>query len=273
VTLETIHQHRTMATNDEWVLATDHAECVICFEPLQSAQSCVLVSNTGKRVCQHIFHSTCAEDHKRSLGDSVINKYHLTLVNAHCAICRRPYHSLKNIPDFQSHPHAWFETVDLDGDGQLSLKEVTEILKATTPLDWKRAEEWIRDNWTNWDTDGDGYLSFAEIACPRTGLLSCLRDKFDEVNRGAVPELDVSMLRDWFVYWDEDDSGELDREEVIRALIKTLRLGQDSERQANIREVVNGTWVIFDTDGSGNIDIDEFLSRDGLGETLIATLR
>mmetsp|Transcript_7634 Transcript_7634/g.8809 ORF Transcript_7634/g.8809 Transcript_7634/m.8809 type:complete len:261 (+) Transcript_7634:63-845(+) len=246
----------------EWSLATDHAECVVCFEPLQSEQCCVLVNNTGTRVCQHIFHFTCAEDHKRSLGESPT-----------CAICRRSYSSLKKIPDFQSDPEAWFEIVDLDGDGQLSLKEVTEILKYTTPLDWKTAESWIRDNWMNWDTDGDGHLSFAEIVRPGTGLLHCLRDIFDEIHRGPVPELDISTLRDWFVYWDEDNSKELDKEEVIRALIKTLSIGHDSERQASVREVVNGTWAMFDSDGNGNVDIDEFILPDGLGETLIATIR
>ena len=151
--------------SSEWAVANDHAECVICFEPMQSEQCCVLTNNTGTRICQHMFHLSCAENHKRSLGGS-----------ATCAICRRPYSSLKNIPDFQSDPEAWFEIVDLDGDGQLSLQEVTEILKSTTPLDWRSAETWIENNWAEWDTDGDGYLSFAEITRPGTWMLPCLRE-------------------------------------------------------------------------------------------------
>ena len=46
-----------------------------------------------------------------------------------------------------------------------------------------------------------------------------LPTRVDEINRGPVPELDISRLRDWFVYWDEGNSGELDREEVIRVLM------------------------------------------------------
>jgi len=244
----------------EATVATDHAECPICFEPMISAPSCVLLDSSGKRVCQHVYHLHCTQEHQRSQSGI-----------AHCAVCRRVYSSLLEIPDFNTDPTAWFKSVDLDGDGQLSISETTEILKTVLPLNWRHAEQWIRQEWNQWDTDGDGRLSYSEITRPRTGLLASLRREFPMLRRDPPPEMEVSNLQEWFTYWDEDESGELDREEVVRALIKTLGVGQDFERQTSIREAVNGVWGIFDTDGSGEIDLDEFLQNDGLGQCLVAT--
>lgn len=253
---------RTLHISDgESAVAIDHAECPICFEPMLSAPSCVLVNRSGKRVCQHMYHLCCAQDHQRSQSGT-----------AHCAICRRDFVSLKEIPDFHENPKAWFKIADLDGDGQLSISEVTEVLKTVLPLDWRHAEAWIKQEWNRWDTDRNGTLSYKEITRRRTGLLASLKAQNFSILRPDPPShLEESNLREWFNYWDEDGSGELDREEVIRALIKTLGAGQHYERQAMIREAVNGVWAIFDTDGSGEIDVEEFLQVDGLGQTLIAT--
>ena len=35
---------------------------------------------------------------------------------------------------------------------------------------------------------------------------------------------------------------------------------------------MEAVWFMFDADGSGEIDRDEFLRRDGMGETLAASL-
>jgi len=76
----------------------------------------------------------------------------------------------------------------------------------------------------------------------------------------------------WFAFWDFDDSGALDKEEVVRALIKTFKLGRDDVRKAqDMRAVVNATWGLFDPDGSGSVDRREFLMRDGLAETIVAS--
>ena len=66
-------------------------------------------------------------------------------------------------------------------------------------------------------------------------------------------------------YWDEDENGSLDKEEVTRALLKTLGLTSDQERVQQMRAAVEAIWPIFDTDGSQSIDRDEFLKAgDGL---------
>jgi hypothetical protein len=63
----------------------------------------------------------------------------------------------------------------------------------------------------------------------------------------------------WYQYWDEDNDGTLNREEVVRALLKTLKLTSDQGRVRQMRETIGAVWPIFDTDGSGTIDRDEFL--------------
>ena len=74
-------------------------------------------------------------------------------------------------------------------------------------------------------------------------------------------------------YWDEDRSGSLEQEEVVRALLKTLQLTTDQERVAEMRSTVAAIWPIFDADGSGSIDRAEFLAPgDGLADTIVAQM-
>jgi len=83
------------------------------------------------------------------------------------------------------------------------------------------------------------------------------------------------MTRDkdaWFRFWDEDDSGSLEKEEVVRAIIKSLRLSNDQARVQQMRSTIDAIWPIFDSDGSGSIEIGECLHPgEGLIDTLIAT--
>ena len=101
-------------------------------------------------------------------------------------------------------------------------------------------------------------------------------------------------------YFDEDHSGTLEKGEVIRALIKTFRLSSDLSKVSSpcpphtaqsslpdlpnsshcvsvcgqveeMRQVVAAVWPMFDPDGSESIDRAEFLDRDGLADTVIAT--
>jgi Ca2+-binding EF-hand superfamily protein len=63
----------------------------------------------------------------------------------------------------------------------------------------------------------------------------------------------------WYRYWDEDNDGTLQQEEVVRALLKTLKLTTNQDRVRQMRETIAAIWPIFDTDGSGSVDQEEFL--------------
>ena len=78
----------------------------------------------------------------------------------------------------------------------------------------------------------------------------------------------------WYAYWDEDGSGSLEKEEVVRALLKTLKITADQARVQQMRSTVDAIWPIFDSDGSGSIERDEFLlPGDGLADMILATLQ
>mmetsp|Transcript_31026 Transcript_31026/g.38322 ORF Transcript_31026/g.38322 Transcript_31026/m.38322 type:complete len:87 (-) Transcript_31026:152-412(-) len=80
-------------------------------------------------------------------------------------------------------------------------------------------------------------------------------------------------LSRFFAFWDEDGSGELEKEEVVRAIVKTYRLDFiDLGRVVAVRSVVDAVWDIFDQDKSGGVSRDEFTRRDGLGDSLAAQL-
>jgi hypothetical protein len=103
------------------------------------------------------------------------------------------------------------------------------------------------------------------------GVIAYLKAK--AVRRpAAVP--DIKANKDlWFKHYDENENGTLQREEVVRGLIQTFKLGQRPERMEHIRGTVEAVWPIFDTDGSGSVDKQEFLKPgDGLADTIIATL-
>ena len=115
----------------------------------------------------------------------------------------------------------------------------------------------------------------------------------------------------WFAHWDEDGSGTLDKQEVTRALVKTLlsseseasrtraraRRARDRRRTPSdvdvdvyegasygrlltavaaareARRVVDAIWPVFCADGSAGVDRAAFLAPDGLAEAIVANTR
>ena len=60
---------------------------------------------------------------------------------------------------------------------------------------------------------------------------------------------------------------------MVRALIKSFKLSESIEKVNMMRETVDAVWPIFDTDGSGEIEVAEFaLPDEGLADSIIASL-
>ena len=111
------------------------------------------------------------------------------------------------------------------------------------------------------------------------GLIEHVRAHFTD-RRGfgehSAPQLEEAEAskRAWFAYWDEDSSGALDRGELVRALVKTFMLGKGVQQIRNMTETLTTLWALFDDDGSGTIEIDEFLRPNtGLADTVLAQMR
>lgn len=241
------------------VLADEHAECPICFEVLHAAPISVFTKRDGKRVCQHFYHTACAQAVLSSGQNS-------------CPLCRRETVGLLEIPNVEEDSSAWFAACDIDGSGTLSSREVFEILKAQFPINHAELEKELPRLWERWDPSRDGYIQQEEFLGP-SGLLSFIKQNFAQATRGPIPDI-RSNKEGWFDYVDEDLSGELSVNEVTRGLIKALRLSSDLEQVQQTRSIVSNIWCVFDADGSGGISRAEFLrANDGMGDSIVASLR
>lgn len=190
-----------------------------------------------------------------------------------CPCCRASYAEPLLLPSVEEDPHTWFSVVDFDGNGQLSRREVIEVFKATLPIDHRSMEEAFPVLFAQWDFDGNGTVGFDEMMGPN-GLFFYVRDAFRASNLVQIEPPDIHVDKQaWFHYWDEDCSGSLEKEEIVRSLVKTFRLSASPAQVNILRNVVDALWLDFDFDGSTTVSINEFcLPGVGLADTVIANL-
>jgi len=212
-----------------------------------------LLDGSRRRVCPHYLHMRCAN----------------ALPNKTCPMCRAAFNQTAKMPSIEEDARLWFTIVDADGNGSLSPVELIEALKTQLPVDWKKLEEqMVPGMWAQFDPDGDGGITFDELVRPN-GVITWIKKTFPHRDRPPCPP--ITSKDEWFSYWDEDDSAELDQAEAVRALSKTFKLSHDLARVRTIRETVAAVWMMFDTDGGGGIDREEFVKRDGFADTIIAS--
>jgi len=239
------------------------AECPICFEPLCAGKVAVFVGRDGKRVSQHFFNLEAAREW-------------LASGTGQCPLTRAPIARVIEVPDIRTDPEGWFSAVDIDGDGRLSRLEVVECLKAQLPIDNAALDAALADSghwmWQQWDTDGSGYIERRELL-ESQGLAAYVRTAFERARTtDEIPDIGRDKEA-WYRFWDEDNSGALDKEEVVRALLKTFRMTSDTAQVMQMRQTIEAIWPIFDDDGSGSIERNEFLRPgEGLADTIRATL-
>ena len=241
-------------------LAVQHAECPICYDELHVRPPAVFVGRNNKRTCSHFLHLDCAQSLLANGRDT-------------CPICRKKYAKVVKVPDFQANPKEWFKCVDADGNGKLSKYEVLEVLQAILPIDHRKLEQNVDALWSRWDKDGSGDIDERELCDPNTGLLAYVRSNYKKNGVVNEPALTMSTREQWFYFWDEDNSGCLSKEEIFRALAKTFKISTALYKVQEMKDVLDAVWAVFDTDGSGEIDMTEFLQPDGLGESLVASLQ
>eukprot|EP00927_Polykrikos_kofoidii_P029659 TRINITY_DN25619_c0_g1_i1.p1 TRINITY_DN25619_c0_g1~~TRINITY_DN25619_c0_g1_i1.p1 ORF type:complete len:731 (+),score=87.22 TRINITY_DN25619_c0_g1_i1:308-2194(+) len=152
----------------------------------------------------------------------------------------------------------------------LSREETALSLGCCATTSWWR--EWERDS-----GDGQGGIS-AEAFCAEGGMLQWIVEHLGELRRaekaGEAPDLRRDGLERWFDFWDVDSDGGLSRAELLRALMKTLRVaGVERRRVSEIRRTIEKcfhTWAQHDEE---RVSREAFLSKpNGLGELLLQAL-
>lgn len=247
-------------------VAADYAECAVCFEPLPHEPCCMLFCR-GQRSCRHLMHTRCAKQ---------LQDFHL---QSFCPECRTPFDSLVALPRLENDDaRAWFDAVDSNRDGRLSQQEVLDTLKCQYRLDWRRLEAHIEQMWPEWDKSASGDLSYDELIC-EGGLLQYItggceaQEELFYSPKSSPPSPPISEMGNWFRYWDTDGDCSLDRQEVLRGMIKTFGIGTGQwNRVVAMKATLEEAWPCFDVDGSDSISLAEFVMPNGLGETLRLTL-
>jgi len=182
-------------------------------------------------------------------------------------------------------PVEWFDFTDTDQNGRISQEQVITSLCATLHASSNQRifiRNKVQESWTKFDRNHDMQLSKSEFLSRSmvTFLMRLERDfakthkkvKSPEaaMNRrvpvGQAPPL--SNGKRWFDHYDISRDKLLSKEEVINALFELLKAKSSKEQDA-IRHTIEKAWVVFDDDGSGQIDRWEFLGKGGLNDYLI----
>mmetsp|Transcript_7779 Transcript_7779/g.14456 ORF Transcript_7779/g.14456 Transcript_7779/m.14456 type:complete len:511 (+) Transcript_7779:60-1592(+) len=244
-------------------IAERQAECAVCFEPLCMQETAVLVETGGRRSCAHIFHRSCADECPQQLG---------------CPICRSTYSAVAEVPPL-SRPVEWFETMDINRNGQLELREVFYAVRAILPVDVEVLESVLPELWSTWGKEPGDSLTFKELL-GTDGLLWMLTEsrRFDEPRTLYTTSTEVtcpdfeSNKFGWFSHWDDNGSGVLEREEVLRGLAKSFHHSDATtarKKRLRMRQVLQEIWPQADVDANGKITLHEFVREGGLGDLIL----
>ena len=123
------------------------AECCICLEPLCQKLLGALVDENGARVCRHYIHKVCG----------------CALPVQTCPVCRAEFSQVVQVPRADRYPKEWFRVVGYSKTGSLSPQEVKAALSATVPFSEEDVHTIIKENWSTWDPQNIGYISYKQV--------------------------------------------------------------------------------------------------------------
>lgn len=195
--------------------AIEAAECPICFEALCAAQVCVFTAG-GRRSCRHFFHLSCAQ----RLQD------HAPV----CPMCRCGFDEVVALPDPEQDVTRWFNLVDRDGSGCLKREEVRDVFAATLDVDQSSLDQVIAARWDEWDSDQTGGITEDQLS----RVLAFVQRALPGRRRREPPALTTDK-GGWFDHFDERLRGTLNKQQMARALIKTLTSAVGTANHEEVR--------------------------------------
>ena len=123
-------------------------------------------------------------------------------------------------------------SLDVNGDGSLSMEELTKSLKGQENGDQ------ILELMKSADTDGSGEINYTEFLAATMDANIYLREDY---------------LKTAFMMFDEDNSGKIDNEEVVKLLS-----GDDLQNLVS-KDAIGKAMAEIDANGDGEIDFEEFM--------------
>ncbi|KAJ8612700.1 hypothetical protein CTAYLR_008951 [Chrysophaeum taylorii] len=250
--------------------AEEHSECAVCFDELHARPVGVLTTDAGRRLCRHLVHLDCL----RALPGQP---------SPACPMCRRASTGTKELPRVVDDPRAWFDLLDVDGEGRIEAEDVLATLKSQLAVREEELEANWDKIWDRFDLDHSGSLSYDELVDPDRGLLAVIKQLSPSLDEdleatsaprvedrhAAAPDL-TKDKEGWFEYWDDDGSGSLDEGELVRALVHSFDKRGRREEVRAITEIVHALLAACDVEGDGLISRDEFLAPNaGLADVII----
>lgn len=253
-------------------VAYERGECGLCYGKLYSSPVAVMVAGARRRVCKHYVHVVCAQ--------RLMDLFH---VHA-CPICSTPFSEVVELPNVMLQLDAFWAVVDSNGDGRLSRDELLDVLRATFDVgDLEALAAEVDAKWSAWDASNKGYLTKDDLrrrAADGGTFADWLVQKWptDRLFRmgsstePTPPPLSESTAAEWFRFYDADGSNTLTGDEIFRGVVKTFRLETKPELMRRAWDIVMQTMAMYDADGSGAIDLDEWSGPDGLAKALVGVL-
>lgn len=131
-----------------------------------------------------------------------------------------------------------FNQFDNEIDGKITQKELLAALQAKLPNEKNLAED-VEKIFQNIDSDKNGFIEYEEFI------------------RAAVDKqkfMDEKVLRFAFRYFDKDNSGTIDFDEIKEVFQKSITCAKPSEIEAALKKIISEV----DTNQDGKISFDEF---------------
>jgi Ca2+-binding EF-hand superfamily protein len=191
--------------------------------------------------------------------------------------------------DIYTQPKQWFQYFDKDSSGSLDKDECKNGFACTfLHVDREVVVSVVDAIWDQFDPRHTGYVTLAQFT-KSGGLCEMITSQFpkDVVNTARKAhqqqqqkqQKQLSVLvpcpvdiyaqpKQWFQFFDKDNSGSLDREECTNGLATTF---QHVDRET-IESVLTALWDQFDPSRTGYVTLQQFTRRDGLCETILSQL-
>lgn len=235
-------------------MAAQKATCPLCLCDLcDQPQQVGALTLAGRRVEGALYHKNCI------CGEDGCPRV------AHSPVSRQRVNGFLSMPPL-SEFQRWVAFVDWNGDGRLTVNELSQAIAAILPVDENSCEQSV----TRWfDIDQDGWISMTELLSRVLPWLAANVDNPAKIAnaRRSAPVLTArsshSSCEQWFDHYDADGNRSLDVSEFYFAIttcfFRTLGLfSVDLDTQECI---ILSFLQEADADGDGTISKQEFMQR------------